>query len=152
MCGFTARACRTSRAEFWSLNASAAVLSVPITFASAFRSCICSFLKRYTPYSANAMLATHKAANVLIMIRCVILRRSESLRGHCMSAVPDSIRTGDRASGRKQFRADFRPGAAGCADVNGKPRALSLHHQLNHSVGLDEMVHVRNGHTIRAMQ
>src|ERR1700680_376349 len=115
-----------------------------MTFASAFRSCICICLKRYTPYSAKAMLATHKAANVLIMITYVILRRSESLRDHCMSIVPDLFPARDRAGESQQFRADFQARPTGRADVNDKPHALLLRHELNHSAGLDEMVHVRN--------
>src|SRR6266576_3192671 len=94
--GLAASAWRTSPADFWSLNANAAVLVVPKTFASAFRFCICNGLKRYTPNSAIAMLATHRAATVLIMITQVILRRSESLRDHCISVVSNPFRFRDR--------------------------------------------------------
>src|SRR5258708_107896 len=142
MCGLAARAWRTSSAEPWSLNASAAVLLVPITFASALRSCICICLKRCTPYSANAILATHKAANVLIMIKYVILRRTESLRCHCMSVVSGPFRSRDCAGEGQQFRADFQARTAGGADVNSEAHALFFHHELNHSAGFDKMIHV----------
>src|ERR1019366_5360256 len=144
MCGLTASACKTSLAEFGSLNASAAVLLVPMTFASAFRSCICCALKRCTPYSAKAMPATHKAANVFTMVTYVILWRSDSLRGHRMSVAPPPFSFRNRAGKGQQFRADFQVCAAGRTDIDGKPHAAILDQELNHSAGLDEMIHVRD--------
>src|ERR1700730_3149428 len=150
--GLAARACNMSRDELGSLNASGAVLLVPRILASAFRSSRRSSLNRYTPYSANAMPATHSATKVLIMITRVSLRRSESLRVHCILIIRTSVRSRHRACQRQQLGTHFQTRAAGGADVDRHSHAGILHHKLNHSARSDKIVHVRHRQNAGAEQ
>ncbi len=101
-------------------------------------------MNRYTPYSANPMHAAHSATTVLIMITSVSLRRSESLRVHCILIVHASVCCRHHAGERQQLRADFQSRAAGGADVNGHSHAGILQQQLDHSARGDKIVHVRH--------
>ena len=92
-----------SCAELGSLKASGAVLFVPRIFARAFKSSRRSSLNRYTPYSANPVPAAHSATNVLIMMTSVSLRRSESLRVHCILVIRTSFRSRHHAGERQQL-------------------------------------------------
>src|ERR1700722_8215686 len=152
MCGLAARARRISCAELGSLKASGAVLFVPRIFARALRSSRRSSLKRYTPYSANAMPATHSATKVLIMITRVSLRRSESLRVQCILIIRPSVRSRHRACQREQLGTHFQTRAAGGADVDRHSHAGILHHKLNHSARSDKIVHVRHRQNAGAAQ
>src|ERR1700674_55202 len=133
MCGLAARARRLSCAELGSLKARGAVLLVPKMFARAFKSSRRSSLNRYTPYSANPMPAAQSATNVLIVINSVSLRRSESLRVHCILVIRTPFRSGHHAGEGQQLGADFQMRTAGRAHVNGHSHAGILHHELNHS-------------------
>src|SRR5271169_3400472 len=130
MWGLAASARKMSCAELGSLNASGAVLFVPRIFARAFKSSRRSSLNRYTPYSANAMPATHSATTVLIMITSVSLRRSESLRVQCILITCAPIRSRHHAGKRQQLGADFQARAAASAHVNSHPHPGILHHKL----------------------
>src|SRR6266852_305825 len=152
MCGLAASAWRMSLAACESLKTKGAVVLVPMTSASAFRSSTCNCLKRCTPYSAKPIPATHNAPTVLIMITSMILRRSEDLWSHGISVFPRRSVRLDVLRHAEQLGAHLQPCPVRGIHVDGEPNAAVFERELDHPTGLEEAIHLSNRQHARSTQ